>query len=400
MTQHQRKYHRRAATEAAKLPLYHLGAGGRPPAGAYVALVPGMMAPILSLDLPPGLKGATRLRVARRQMADLFGRNDLDFEMRPVVLGAGKTQLTQWHRALAVAPEDRQKWLRDVTPACRAVLPDYLALPYAPDVWSIDCAEEQIRARLGVDDGFTAEPALALALLKSALLDAMPKAVLLTGTPDPDIARLFHERKLKVANDPAKYGAKIFANGELALDLARDPDAEREDMRRALRPFLLPAMMVVLALVLWAAAMLRETGELRAQALAHRQSAERILRETMIPTGPILDMRAQVSRLVDKRQRAAQQAAMQARPVDVFRGAGNVLADSDAQVLAVSYQIGSGLVIDLKVRDFAALDQLVAALREAGIELSVAQSTARENEGVEASLALASNRASNRGPGQ
>lgn len=393
MTHRTRKYHRRAAAEAAKLPLYYLGAGGRPPAGSYVALVPGAMAPVLSLDLPSGLKGATRLRVARRQMADLFGRNDLDFEMRPVVLGAGKNP---WRRALAVAPGDRQKWLQDVTPACRVVLPDYLALPHAPDVWSIDCSEDKIRARLGVDDGFTAEPALALALLKSALSDAAPKAVLLTGAPDPDIARLLQEHKLEVANDPAKYGAKIFANGELALDLARDPDAEKQDMRRALRPFLLPAVMAVLALAFWTGAMLRETGELRAQALAHRQSAERILRETMIPTGPILDMRAQVSRLVDKRRAAAEQAAMQARPVDVFRGAGNVLAASDAQVLAVSYQLGSGLVIDLKVKDFAALDQVVAALRAAGIELSVAQSTARENEGVEASLALASNR----GPGQ
>jgi general secretion pathway protein L len=360
-----------------------------------------MMAPVLSLDLPPGLKGATRERVACRQMADLFGRSDLDFEMRPVALGAGKIP---WHRALAVAPADRQKWLRELTPACRAVLPDYMALPWVPEIWTIETTAGQIRVRLGVDDGFTAEPALALALLKSAILEAKPKAVLLVGAADPDtdpdIANLLQEHKLEVTNDLAKHSAKIFAHGELALDLARDPGAEMEDLRRALRPLVWPAVMAVLALGLWTGAMARETYELRAQALAHRKSGERILRQTMIPTGPILDMRAQVSQLIEQRRGAAEQAGMKARPMDVLRRAGGVLEDSGAQVLAVSYQAGSGLVIDLKVRDFAALDQLVAALRGAGIELRVAQSTARENEGVEASLALVSNRALKQGAGQ
>jgi general secretion pathway protein L len=380
---------RRAASEAAKLPLYHLGGEGPQPQGAYVALVPGAMAPVLPLDLPPGLKGRARVAVARRQMADLFGRSDLDFEMRAVAPKPGKTQ---WSRALAVDSETRANWLQRLSPACRAVLPDYLALPWGPDIWSIDCTGGQIRARLDVDDGFTAEPALALALLKSALTGTKPRVVLLLGQVDGDIATLLKSHALETATDPAECGAELFAHGELSLDLARDPDAEIQDLRRALRPLVLPLAMAVLALGLWAGAMLLETHELRAQALAQRKGAERILRETMIPTGPILDMRVQVSQLLEKRQAEAAQARMKARPMDVFRKAGRVLGESDAQVLAVSYQAGSGLVMDLKLSDFAALDQVVAALRSAGIELSVAQSTARENEGVEASLALTSNR--------
>ncbi len=392
-----RKYQGRVAAEAARLPLYHLGGEGPLPQGPYVALVPGAQVTVLAPDLPPGLKGRAREVVARRQMADLFGRNALDFELRPQVLGAGKLP---WSRALAVDPAERQKWLEKLTPACRAVLPDYMALPWAPEIWTIEMAEGQVRARLGVDDGFTAEPALALALLQLAVLTAKPKAVLLLGAEDAGVEALLKSHKLEISDDPGRYGAKIFAHGELVQDLTRDPGAESRDLHRALRPLAWPVGMAVLALGLWAGAMARETYELRAQALAQRKGAERILRETMIPAGPILDMRAQVSQLIEQRRAAAEQAGMKARPMDVFRRAGEVLADSGAQVLAVSYQAGSGLVIDLKARDFAALDQLVAALRGAGVELSVAQSTARENEGVEASLALVSNRASGGGSGQ
>ncbi len=359
------------------------------PQGAYVALVPGAQVPGLALDLPPGLRGMTREAVARRQMADLFGRNKLDFELRPMSHGPGKAQ---WARALAVDPEERQYWLGRLSPACRAVLPDYMALPYAPGIWSLEFAEGQICARLDIDDGFTAEPALALILLQSALSQAKPKGVLLRGDVGGDIMRLLDAHGLETTDDPAGYGAEIFAHGELALDLARDPGAEIRDMRQALRVFMLPVVLAVLALGLWVGATLRETGELRAQALEQRKNAEQILRETMIPSGPILDMRVQVSQLLEARRKAVEQAGQAARPVDVFRTAGRVLSDSQAQVLAVNYQAGSGLVIDLRVSDFAALDQVVASLREAGIELSVAQSTARENEGVEASLALASNR--------
>lgn len=406
-----RKHQGRAAAEAAKLPLYHLGRSGPLPRGAYVALVPGAQVTVLAPDLPPSLKGRAREVVARRQMADLFGRSELDFELRPLVLGAGKSHLSvgkahlgvgkaQWRRVLAVAPAERQKWLERLTPACRAVLPDYMALPWAPDIWTVETADGQIRARLGGDDGFTAEPGLALVLLQSALLSAKPTAVLLLGAEDPDIARLLKIEGLETSEDPGRYGAGIFTHGELALDLMRDPGAENRDMRRALRPLVWPVVMAVLALGLWAGAVARETYELRAQALAHRKGAERILRDTMIPAGPILDMRVQVSQLIERRRGTVAQAGMKARPMDIFRKAGGVLADSGAQVLAVSYQAGSGLVMDLRARDFAALDQLVAALRGAGIELSVAQSTARENEGVEASLALVSNRASGGGAGQ
>ena len=52
------------------LPLWRLGEGA-PPAGAFVALVPGDDAPLIALTLPAALAGAARLEVARRQVHDL-----------------------------------------------------------------------------------------------------------------------------------------------------------------------------------------------------------------------------------------------------------------------------------------------------------------------------------------
>jgi general secretion pathway protein L len=66
-----------------------------------------------------------------------------------------------------------------------------------------------------------------------------------------------------------------------------------------------------------------------------------------------------------------------------------VLAGHDLRVTRAGYQPGAGLVIDLEIGDFAALDALMAALAAAGTEAHVTQSVAREGAGVEAVLALA-----------
>jgi len=66
-----------------------------------------------------------------------------------------------------------------------------------------------------------------------------------------------------------------------------------------------------------------------------------------------------------------------------------VLGDHDLTVTRVSYQPGAGLVMDVQIADFAALDALVTALNAAGTEARVAQSVTREDTGVEAVLAMA-----------
>jgi len=380
---------------AAPLPLHDLGAGGACSDRPFVAVVPGEAVPLIPLDLPGALKGAARERVARRQLRDAYGGSETGLDARPARLGPSSEM---WQRMLVTQATTREDWARSVAPAgalCRAILPDFLALPAAPDLWVIEADDARIRARLGLEDGFAAEPDLGLALLQAAFDAAPPRAVLWQGGAQFDVEAWLAARSLPVCHEAAdlsEHGVeppRRFAHGELALDLARDPGAERAEMHRSLRRLRLPVALAVLGFAGWIGALMMDMAALRDQSLAYRQNAERILREVMIPTGPILDIRTQVTQLIARARGAEAETETEARPLDVLRQAGAVLGDHDLTVTRVSYQPGAGLVMDLQIADFAALDALVTALNAAGTEARVAQSVTREDSGVEAVLAMA-----------
>ncbi|SLN47041.1 GspL periplasmic domain protein [Roseovarius gaetbuli] len=386
---------RKKSAKATPVQTHDLGSGGALPTHPFVALVPGTAAPLVRLDLPEALKGQARDRVAARQLRDAYGGSDAGLDLRPARLAGTRDG---WSRVLVADIAERQDWARAVAPAgalCRAVLPDYLALPAAPDLWVIEACGDHIRARLGPEDGFSGEADLALTLLEKAAALAPPRAVLRLGAAAPEIDAYLDAQNLTIcgaASELAAHGVtdpQVFGHGEFALDLARDPGAERAEMRRRLRQLRLPAGLAVLGLVGWVAATVMETRELRDQSLAYRQNAERILRDVMIPTGPILDIRTQVTQRLERARTARSDGDAEARPLDVLRRAGAVLADHDGTITRVSYQPGAGLVIDVQLADFAALDALVSALRTTGVEPRVAQSVTREGAGIEAVLAMA-----------
>lgn len=386
---------RKKSGSATPVKTHDLASDAALPTAPFVALVPGAAAPLVRLDLPAALKGQARDRVANRQLRDAYGGSDAGLDLRPARLAGTRDG---WQRVLVTDIKERQDWARAVAPAgafCRAILPDYLALPAAPGLWVIEARDDQIRARLGPEDGFTGEPDLALALLKEAAATSPPRAVLRLGDASPEIDAYLSAQNMTVCGTSSELTAHdvspplVFGYGELALDLARDPGAERAEMRRTLRRLRLPVGLAVLGLVGWVAATVMETRDLRDQSLAYRQNAERILRDVMIPTGPILDIRTQVTQRLERARTARSDGDAEARPLDVLRRAGAVLADHDGTITRVSYQPGAGLVIDLQLVDFAALDALVSALRTTGVEPRVAQSVTREGAGIEAVLAMA-----------
>jgi general secretion pathway protein L len=386
---------RKTRAAAAPLPVHDLEAGGALPARPFVAVVPGEAVPLIPLDLPGALKGAARERVARRQLRDAYGGSETGLDARPARLGPSSEM---WQRMLVAQATMREDWARAIAPVgalCRAILPDYLALPAVHGLWVIETDAARIRARLGLEDGFAAEPDLALALLQEAAEAAPPRAILWQGEVPSEIEAWLAARALPVCHEAAalaEHGVeppRRFAHGELALDLARDPGAERAEMHRSLRRLRLPVALAVLGFAGWIGAILMDMAALRDQSLAYRQNAERILRDVMIPTGPILDIRTQVTQVIDRARGAEAEAETEARPLDVLRQAGMVLGDHDLTVTRVSYQPGAGLVMDVQIADFAALDALVTALRAAGTEARVAQSVTREDSGVEAVLAMA-----------
>ncbi|MDZ7708811.1 MAG: hypothetical protein U5K36_00815 [Roseovarius sp.] len=392
--------HRPAASSEPSLAIHPVESAAPVPDGPFVATVPGADAPLLPLDLPPGLKGVARERVARRQLRDAGCGGGLD--LRPARLGPGREA---WARMLVCDAALRAQWTRQVAGAgkrCRAVLPDYLALPAARGLWVIDAWNEgAIRARLGVEDGFAAEPDLALALLQEAARAAPPAAILRLGAPCAPLDAWLATLDVPVCDAPEALPEAVappvrLGHGELALDLARDPEALRTALRGTLRRI---AAVLVLALGgfgFWAASVQIETDRLRDQDLTYRRNAEQILRAGLVPSGPVLDIRAQVEGAIGRARAQADDARGSARPLDVLRAAGEVLAAHGCRVTRVSFQPGPGLVIDLEIGDFAALDALVGDLTAAGTGARVAQSVAREGRGVEAVLALAVDRGGQR----
>lgn len=386
---------RKKGGTATPVKTHDLAVGGGLPAHPFVALVPGTAAPLVRLDLPEAVKGQARERVAKRQLRDAYGGSDAGLDLRPARLAGTRDG---WSRVLVTDVAERQDWARAVAPAgalCRAVLPDYLALPAAPDLWVIEARGDHVLARLGTEDGFAGETDLALLLLKTSAEASPPRAVLRRGAVLPEIDAYLAAQSLTTCGTTSELAAhgvaepQVFGYGELALDLARDPGAERAEMRRTLRRLRLPVGLAFLGLVGWVAATVMETRDLRDQSLAYRQNAERILRDVMIPTGPILDIRTQVTQRLERARTARSDGDGEARPLDVLRRAGAVLADHEGTITRVSYQPGAGLVIDLQLADFAALDALVGALRTTGVEPRVAQSVTREGAGIEAVLAMA-----------
>lgn len=388
---------RRRPASGPTLAIHPLESGAPLPDGPFVATVPGADAPLLPLDLPSGLRGVARERVARRQLRDAGCGAGLD--LRPARLGGGGGDA--WARMLVCDGARRAAWAGQVAGAgkrCRAVLPDYLALPAAKGLWVIDaCNAGAVRARLGLEDGFAAEPDLALALLQEAARAAPPAAILRLGAPCAPLDGWLVTLDVPVRDTPEALPAGIappvrFGHGELALDLARDPEALRAALRGTLRRIAAALVLALGGFGFWAASVQIETDRLRDQDLTYRRNAEEMLRAGLVPSGPVLDIRAQVEAALDRARAQAGDARDQARPLDVLRTAGKVLAAHDPRITRVSFQPGLGLVIDLEIGDFAALDALVGDLATAGTGARVAQSVAREGRGVEAVLALAVDR--------
>jgi len=387
-------FRRRSAPAASALAIHAAGSAAAMPGRPFVATVPGADAPLLPLDLPPGLTGVARERVARRQLRDAGCGTGLD--ARPARLGPGRES---WARMLVCDAALRADWAGRVAPAgrrCRAVLPDYLTLPAAPDLWVIETeAAGNVRARLGVEDGFAAEAGLARALLEDAAEASVPAAIERRGAPVAPLDDWLATLGVPVCAGDAALAAEgiappvRFGHGELALDLARDPEALRAALRGSLRRIAAALVLALGGFGLWAASVQVETDRLRDLDRGYRANTEDMLRAGLVPAGPVLDIRAQAGDALERARTEAEAAGTQSRPLDVLRAAGAVMAAHEPRVTRASFQPGLGLVIDLEIADFAALDALVGDLAAAGTEARVARSVAREGRGVEAVLALA-----------
>lgn len=416
-------------------PILRLGKTA-PPAHAVVT-VPGSQIPLLHLELPPGLRGQAREQVARRQLADRTGLSPDSLGLRPFVLQAPSGQKTA--KSSAGTQNRGQHWAQVLVGdsqylqelqalSCRAVLPDYLTLPTTAGLWTL--ALEQVTpageetataprplllARLGPEDGFSAQPAIAMALLRQALEhphsqetglatpQAIPRAILWTGpaaTPVlAEVEALARAHDIALIHSPDEVSAlglappQVLAHGELACDLRHNPMAARAQMAAAVLPWRWPLLAGCIAAALWAAGELVQISRLEAEITTQERRNQALVKRHFVPEGPVLDARRQVSRVLSAlRQNSAatkgqgDPLALTARLAEVVTAGGS---GADLRPELLRYRATEGLLLALRLKDFAAVDQLLADLRQAGLNSTLTDSRVNEAEsGVRAEFVI------------
>ena len=392
----------KAAHPAAERPEFHLLDASRPlPEEPFIGLVPGEEVLVLEVELPPRLRGAARLRVARRQVADLLdsGSDPRDLEIHPFPGdGASGTWDTVLVADRARLDELRRRMAKAGAP-CRAILPDYLALPAAPGIWTVDADDHRCRVRTGLRSGFTLEPdlagrALTAALAAAAEADEQPRAVLRLGSAQSDIdAALGRFDHIPVVSDtdaelPGGGWARQLCHGELSADMAEDAQLAAERLKREVMRWVPALSLALIALVAWVIAIEIDIRALEDRAAAERRLAEESLRDRMLRGGPIVDMRSQVAQRLEAARRDAGDEGTGPPPLDVLRRAAPLIIEAGGDVRRATLRPGDGLRVVVRVGDFAGLDTLNASLSGAGIGVEVSGSRALDPTGVEATLRL------------
>ncbi|MFW2541361.1 type II secretion system protein GspL [Primorskyibacter sp. 2E107] len=373
------------------------GAGS---AGArQVVLVPGSAVPLVAIDLPDRLRGQAREQVAQRRLADRLGLRPEHIAMRPFTPSAkGERSPDVWTRVLT-ADKGWLDSLRDVPG--RAVLPDYLSLPTAEGLWTVQACETdghpQLMVRFGPQDGLTAQPALALAALRQASSTlSKPKACLVIGAMPAGLDRVTEQPGIPIITDIAALDALGVARpvtlgfGELACDLRKNPMAARARLARRVLPWRWTALAALLAAVVWGGLQWYVLDRTQRQTREITQATNAVVRQTFTANAPVLDVRLQVSRALAQMQAAQGVTPTDTDALDLVHRVSEVLHGGQIVPELIEYRAAEGLRIIAGLPDFAAGDRLAAALRADGLRVELRDSRTEEGEsGVRIELAIA-----------
>lgn len=357
------------------------------PTGPHVAVVPGTQVPLLPLKLPEKLSGMARERVAERQLVETLSMPVQGFEMRPFA----PKGIKQWTRSLVVDAGLAESWRKSLKPGCIALMPDYLMLPTGPDLWTVERRGDQVLARLAAQDGFSAEPDLALAML--AEHQTTPKAVLRLGDADAELDALLDALNVPIVRDAAELrdkGVRLMRWTEASggIDLKDPPSAVIDRLRTRILRWRVPVISAVLAVSVWCGAMFVQTQNLRQNTAQDQALTRDLVRAHFVPNGPILDIRAQVTAALETAQGPSDDIAESMPALTQLQIAASLLTLDGLQLQTASYRDDTGLVATVAAANFAALDQLTADLADAGFAVNQLDSRAQQSGGVVARLKL------------
>jgi general secretion pathway protein L len=376
----------------AGLPVIALGTGqarrhAPRPGTPCVAIVSGTRIVCIAFPAPKRLRGGALERVAFHALQDRLASPMTDTVRVAVRETPGDTAL-----AFVAAADEVSAWLSEAKAAGwqpAALLPDWLALPWCAGLWSLHAAGDMIIARTGRLTGFTAETPLATAILGRRLAEAAPRAVLLTGdaTATATLKGLLADKAVPLHTDPAGPGAHRFAAQEAAASLGGHATSPLATMATATRPWAAPAALALVAFTAWCTTALLDIRRDLEVAESHAAQATAAFRAIHGNGVPIVDMRLQTARHLDRLRAGHGQSA-------VDHAFGPLLATaeeglSSVRVHSIGWRERTGLTAEISVGDFAALEVLVARLRDAGLDVDIARADARGGAGVDAALALA-----------
>ncbi|WP_136439670.1 type II secretion system protein GspL [Pacificoceanicola onchidii] len=373
--------------------------GGKRASARQVVLVPGSAVPLVALDLPDRLRGQAREQVAQRQLSDRLGLRAEQIAMRPFsVQSKAKKSGEAWSRVIA-ADKAWLETLRD-EPG-RAVLPDYLSLPTAPGLWTVQEVEAdghpQVMIRFGPSDGLTAQPALALSALRQALVTQdLPKAIYAPGNLPDGLEALAETANVPVFTDAKALtkakGSKpvVLGHGELACDLRKNPMAARARLARRVLPWRWTAVAALLAGGLWAGLQWFELDRTERQTQAVSQATTSMVQQVFTGNAPVLDARLQVSRALADLQAGQDVDGEAMDALDLVHNVSLVLTGARIVPELLDYRSGEDLRLIARLPDFAAGDRLADALRAGGLRVDLRDSRTEDGEtGVRTEFAIA-----------
>lgn len=297
-------------------------------------------------------------------------------------------------RAVVASADKSRAWREALEPAkerVTAILPDYLALRAAPGSWTLRGAQSngttaRVIARLGARDGFSAPEPYALALLRNAIAaDGAPDRAYLMGDVPENVRALLDDAAVPVEHAEDMDG---LGPDELAFNLYRDPAADKAAMQDIIRRWRLPLGLMLVGFVALGTGLHIETAEQRARAAAYQEQAVEIVRRLFVPSGPILDLRRQVGRVIADRQRQRADVTEPDGPFALTHAAAQALDRENVSVQRLQLTHEGVLQLEVEAADFAGLESLTDALSEGRLRARILTSSVEEGSGVTAVIGV------------
>ena len=393
------------------------GPNGPVPKGPFIALAPGADVTCHTLDMPARVPMQARPAIAKRQLEDRFAMAGV--ELYPLVAPNKAAPTSKhantstnkpasksaWSQVVVVDANLAAAWRERLAPyggQCRALIPDYLALPLRSGsvgtLWALPARStkgpSEAIVRLSEDCGFRAEWDLAMTAL--SLTARLPETLDIFGPLSDQQRADLDALPTQIASQETAVPSwdQIPPPRIPAVNLLEDDAARLRQMQNTLRRWSLPAALAALAVFAWTATLWYEVQAGQQQLARYADASTRLVRQYFIPNGPLLDLRAQVLQVTAAARTAPSDTPQVIDPMPLMRALAAPLAASSASVEQILYtapQAGQppALSVRLHLASFAELDTLLAALRAQPLAVTLTQSSADPTGGVQTQLQVA-----------